>query len=313
MSPSDTMKALRTKALQCPPLRFVSLAVVALTAAALAAAPEVAAQAVADDLTREYQVMTGAWAARLFPVAQRTFLMLAGIELALSAIVWGIKRDTLDSVLGQFVLKFFLISVLYFLMVAFGTWGYTITNSLAQAGQVASGRPGLSPAGVIELGLELYGQMMSKAFGWGLLVGTADTFGAVAGGFVVIIAFALIAAQLVVTLVESYIVIGTGVFFFGLAAFRGTSTLTDRYLAYAFSVGIRLFLLYLLVGIGMDLAASWASTISSMSVVSFKMTFRIVMGSIVFAVVVVVIPARTARQLTDGISFGLPSAFRAGA
>ena len=307
MSPSDAMRALRR-----PPLSPLILGVVALTAAALAWAPEAAAQAVGDDLTREYQIMTGAWAARLFPIAQRTFLMLAGIELALSAIVWGIKRDTLDSVLGQFVLKFFLISVLYFLMVAFGTWGYTITNSLAQAGQVASGRSGLSPAAVVETGLELYGQMMSKAFAWGLLLSTADTIAATVGGFVVVLAFALIAAQLVITLVESYIVIGTGVFFFGLAAFRGTSTLTDRYLAYAFSVGIRLFLLYLLVGIGMDLATSWASTISSMSAVSFKMTFRIVMGSIIFAVVTVVIPNRTARQLTDGISFGLPSAFRAG-
>ena len=301
------------KALRRPPPCLLALGVVALTAAALAWAPEAAAQAVGDDLTREYQIMTGAWAARLLPIAQRTFLMLAGIELALSAIVWGIKRDTLDSVLGQFVLKFFLISVLYFLMVAFGTWGYTITNSLAQAGQVASGRAGLSPAAVVETGLELYGQMMSKAFGWGLLLSTADTIAAVVGGFVVVVAFALIAAQLVITLVESYIVIGTGVFFFGLAAFRGTSTLTDRYLAYAFSVGIRLFLLYLLVGIGMDLATSWASTIASMSSVSFKMTFRIVMGSIIFAVVTVVIPARTARQLTDGVSFGLPSAFRAGA
>ena len=290
--------------------RTARVILVGLAAAVLFAAEPAAAQTVTDEFTEPYRLIQWNWYERLSPIAQRTFLLLAGIEFAVSAYVWGFRRQDFDDAVAQFFLKFLLLSVLYFFLVAWIHWGPLITNSLAQAGQIASGQVGLSPTAVAELGIDLHGKMMSKAFGWGLLINTADSFAAMAAGFIVTLSFAVIAVQLVIALVESYIVIGTGVFFIGLAAFRGTSSFTDRYFTYAFSVGIRLFLLYLLVGVGQEVAGDWIATIDTMSVVDYKLALRMVVGSLIFAGIVVVIPNRAARQLTDGASFGLPEALK---
>src|SRR6266508_4388826 len=55
--------------------------------------------------------------------------------------------------------------------------------------------------------------------------------------FGVLFAFLLIALQLLFTLIESYIVTGAGVFLLGFAAFRGTATISERYLGYVVAVG----------------------------------------------------------------------------
>lgn len=290
--------------------KVLRLALVGVAAVLLFTVEPAAAQVVTDELTEPYRLIQWDWYYRLSPIAQRTFLTFAAFEFAVSAYVWGFRRQDFDDAVAQFFLKFLLLSVLYFFLIAWIHWGPILTNSLAKAGQIASGQPGLSPTAVAETGIDLHGKMMSKAFGWGLLINTADSFAALVAGFIVTLSFAVIAVQLVIALVESYIVIGTGVFFIGLAAFRGTSSFTDRYFVYAFSVGIRLFLLYLLVGVGQEVAEGWVNTIDAMSVVDYKMALRMVVGSLIFAGIAIVIPNRAARQLTDGATFGLPEAIK---
>src|SRR6202040_1705231 len=63
--------------------------------------------------------------------------------------------------------------------------------------------------------------------------------------------------QLMVTLIESYIVISAGLFFLGFSGSRWTLPFSEKYVAYAVSVGIKLFMLYLIVGLGQTLAAQW--------------------------------------------------------
>ena len=286
------------------------LALGALAALCAALAEAALAQEVAGDLTEEFRLTADAWTGRLKPVAQRTFALLAAIEFAVSALVWGLRRDSLTEAAGAFFLKCAVLSFLFMLLLFFESWVPAVVDSFAQAGQHAAGSGGLNPTAVAELGLRLNSVMMEKAFGWGLLLSPAQTFSAVWGGFVVMFAFAVIAAQLVILLIESYIAVTAGVFFVGFAAFRGTAGLTDRYLAWAVSVGVRLFLVYLIIGLGMGVAERWVAYIESMGAVDFFAAFRVVIGAVIFALVAVIIPNRTARQLTDGLSFGLPEAVR---
>ncbi len=75
-----------------------------------------------------------------------------------------------------------------------------------------------------------------------------------------IIAFSYvwIAAQLVLVMVESYIVVlGGGVLFFGFASSRWTASFAENVVGYAFSIGAKVFLLYLIVGVDADVARRW--------------------------------------------------------
>ncbi len=75
----------------------------------------------------------------------------------------------------------------------------------------------------------------------------------------VVIAFAIIAGQLLITLIESYIVIGAGVFMLGFTGSRWTLVFGEKYVGYAVSVGIKLFMLELIVGLGYGLGQQWAA------------------------------------------------------
>ena len=68
---------------------------------------------------------------------------------------------------------------------------------------------------------------------------------------VIFIAYLAIAIQFVVAMVESYLVIGAGVIFLGFGGSRWTAAYVERYIAYAVSVGMKILVLYLLVGAGM--------------------------------------------------------------
>src|SRR5260370_18088983 len=58
-------------------------------------------------------------------------------------------------------------------------------------------------------------------------------------------------------MVESYRVIGGGVIFLGFGGSRWTAAYVERYIAYAVSVGMKILVLYLLVGAGMTLSQGW--------------------------------------------------------
>jgi P-type conjugative transfer protein TrbL len=64
------------------------------------------------------------------------------------------------------------------------------------------------------------------------------------------IAFVVIAGQLALTLIEMYVIIGGGVLLLGFAGSRWTIPFAERYLSSAVAVGIKLFVLYLIIGVG---------------------------------------------------------------
>jgi type IV secretion system protein TrbL len=127
---------------------------------------------------------------------------------------------------------------------------------------------------------------------------------------IVIVAWIAIAAQLVMTLVETYLVITGGVLFLGLAAFRGSAPLADKYVVYAVQVGVKLFLLYLVVGTGLSMTAAWAQNLvqAGQAGANLQPLFDVLGGSIVFALLVWRIPTQVSHFLTQSVHLHLREA-----
>src|SRR5260370_24479415 len=75
---------------------------------------------------------------------------------------------------------------------------------------------------------------------------------------VIFFAYLAIAIQFVVALVESYLVIGGGCILLGFGGLRWTPPYGERYPAYSGSVGLKILILYLLLGAGMAASQRWA-------------------------------------------------------
>jgi type IV secretion system protein TrbL len=182
-----------------------------------------------------------------------------------------------------------------------------VIQSFSQAGATAAGLSNLSPTGVFEQGLALANKILNATADLGLLDGFFASLIAGITAVVVVIAFAVIAAQLLVALVESFIVIGAGVLFLGFAGSRWTKFFTERYLSYIASVGVKLFVLYLIMGVGMGIAARWMPVLErgGFSPIPF---FYVMGGSLVFVFLTWHIPSVAGSMMAGAVSLSLADA-----
>jgi P-type conjugative transfer protein TrbL len=295
----------------------VLIALIASTTAALFLVPAIAhaqtQQPVLDGIANQYRDASRLWRPRLVPIAQQLFMLLASIEFAVSGVVWALRHDRLDDIAAKFLLKFTLTAFLLALITGFTFWIPPIVNGFAAAGERAIGSSGtVSPSGIIDIGRETSLSILSALDVGVMLTNPAMAiYGAIAA-FVVALAYTAIAAQLVLVLVESYVVLGGGVLFLGFAAFRGTAGFAENLISYTFGIGIKIFLLYLIVGLGSQIARGWIPLIQSSSFFGpTSPLLQVVGGSTIFAVLAIRVPNSVAARLSGTSSFGIANALRA--
>ena len=79
--------------------------------------------------------------------------------------------------------------------------------------------------------------------------------------FIVLLSFVVTAAMLLLTLIESYLVVGGGVILLGLGANRFTAPAAEGYFGYVIRVGVRLLFFYLVLAIGVQMANEWSAAL----------------------------------------------------
>lgn len=270
-------------------------------------------QGVLDGIASQYRDASRLWRPRLLPIAQQLFMVLASLEFVISGAIWALRRDSLDDIAAKFLLKFALVAFLLALITSFTTWIPPIMNGFAAAGEAAIGTTAtVSPSGIIDIGRQTSLTVLNTLDVGVMLRNPAMAVFAALSAMIIALAYAVIAAQLVLVLIESYVVLGGGVLFLGFAAFRGTAAFAENLLAYTFGVGIKIFLLYLIVGLGSQIAASWIPLIQSSTFFGpTSPLLEVVGGALIFAVLAVRIPNSVAHRLSGNASLGIATALRA--
>jgi type IV secretion system protein TrbL len=260
-----------------------------------------------NDIVRDYEAISTSWFTALGPIANKIFWILVAIQLTWSAIWWVIDREDGLAVVSSLLRQVVAIGFFYALLLNGGTWVPAVIQSFSQAGATAAGLTDLSPTGVFDQGLALANKILNATSDLGLLDGFFASLIAGITAIVVVIAFAVIAAQLLVALVESFIVIGAGVLFLGFAGSRWTKFFTERYLSYIASIGVKLFVLYLIMGVGMSIAARWMPVLErgGFSPIPF---FYVMGGSLVFVFLTWHIPSVAGSMMAGAVSLSLADA-----
>jgi len=271
------------------------------------AIPAYAGPNILDEVGQTYRDASGGWGTVLVPIAKSLFMKLALIELLWSAIWWVIERDDPNQVIVAVLRKIMPLMFFWAILLNFDTWIPTVIDSFSQAGQQAGNLPALTPSGVLDRGLEVATKICNVANEIGLFSGNASKFilaGLAALG--ILLCFGVIAGQMLVTLIESYIVVSGGVLFLGFAGSRWTTTFSEKYISYAVGVGVKLFVTYLIIGAGQHLSDTWAAKITEEMVVADYMT--ILVGSLVYMFLAWQIPALASSMLSGTVSMTLGAA-----
>ena len=253
-----------------------------------------------DNIALTYKTAATGWTGTLLTYANRLFMLLATIELAWSFIVWALDKNEFQSFISAIAKKIMWIGIFYALLLNGPTWIPLIIDSFVDAGSAAGGSAGLSPSEVFTTGLENSATMLEGIKNMSLWDDFASIVIAGLSAILIVLAFAVIAGQLLVALVESYIAISAGLLFLGFGGSRWTTDFVQKFIGYAVATGVKLFMLYLIIGIGNTQAQTWKTmlaTIGTPGVPVFNIILTVLGGSVLLMFMAIQIPAMAASML----------------
>lgn len=200
-----------------------------------------------------FRDQTGEWMANLQPAALWLLVTLAAISLAwrfVQVVIQGGKVE-LGEILLELVRHIMLVGGVSYLITNAPELTNLLLRSAIQAAHTASGAAyELNAAGILNAGIDL-GQQLMAAAGWQTIV-----FATVAA-FLIVGLYAGIAAFVLVCYIEFYTVSAAGVLFLGLAGAPWTSDMAKHYVKQIAGSAAKLYVLYLIVGIGMEIIDDW--------------------------------------------------------
>ena len=264
------------------------------------------------DLVNAFQGATSGWFAALFPIARNLFFMLAAIEIVWAASWWVIERDDPSQIFVEFLKRVIAIGFFLAVLTFADVWIPAIIDGFATAGQLAGGLPELNPSTVIDQGIAVSSTLISSISLAGWFSSPGGNLVAAISALLSFLAFVVIAGQLALTLIEMYVIIGGGVLLLGFAGSRWTIPFAERYLSYAVAVGIKLFVLYLIIGVGTALASSWGATLAAAGT-SPSDLFAILGASLVYMIVAWQIPSFASSLIAGSVNLTLGTAVYTGA
>ena len=229
-----------------------------------------------DAIVTNFQNSTSSWMTTATGYAQSIFRAAVIIDLVL----WGaknlLKKNDLADFIGAAVLKLGSITFFYYAITDASTWVPLITDSFAAMGQGIGGAtvgtggvPATSPSQIIGQAFSVIASLwnvVQNNSGWTHL-GTSVLFSLIAAAtsLLALIGFGLVALQLMVTKIEMYLVAGAGLVMLGFTGSSLTSSFGEKYIGYMISVGIKLLVIYAIVGLGGNIIASEITYINNFS------------------------------------------------
>lgn len=276
--------------------------------------------AILDGIADSYEAAATGWMGPMLAYANRLFALLLTIELAVTGTKYVLEKDDTRTLIAALASKILGVGFFYALLQFAPTWIPALMNSFRDAGATVGGATVLSPSAVFARGLSFVIIIFKSISDMDMWDAIGVVLAALPAAVFIIIAFVVVAGQLLVTLIESYFVISAAAIFLGFGGSRWTQDFVQKYLGYAISVGVKLMFIYLLIGASNTLFTGWADMLSSStSGLQFIINAWVVMGgAALFAFLAWMIPSLAssamsgAPSLTGGAAAGVIGGMVAG-
>ncbi|CAJ0807446.1 hypothetical protein R77560_04576 [Ralstonia thomasii] len=206
-----------------------------------------------DAIDSKFSGLRDTWYSVVKGFAVGLFWKLALVDFCWSTVIYVLEKNEMPEILGSLVRKIFTLGFFFSVLKMSDTWIPAIIQSFIKIGQTASGVASLTPDGIVNKGLDLAFGAFGALKDLNALKALGAIFPVTLMALLIFLAFLWVAAQLLVTLVESYIAIGLGVILLGFGGSRWTTDFATKYLQFAVGTGIKLMVLYAIVGGGQSL------------------------------------------------------------
>lgn len=231
----------------------ILLALLLLNAAPAMAVGLLDATSTSDGLLMLIRTSANSWNSVLRGYATDIFWSLVVIQFVWTFGQMALRKADFSELAAELV-RFVVIIGFYAALLLYSVdWAQAIIDSFRKAAADAAGSPNqLQPGEMFGLAIEL-GKTAAN-------VGLQDpvtAFVVALSATLIVLCFTFIAAFMMVTLIEAYVVINAGVFFMAFGGSQWTREYALAMLRYSVSVGAKLFVLHLIVGLIMTSARQW--------------------------------------------------------
>ena len=292
-----------------------------------------------DAMTTQFYNAGLNYSAAIQPYALKLFFALFLIDIIVTWIQYTAEGQADPSFFLGRMLKHVLSGGFVYLMIVNGfSWMYLVIQSFGRIGAAISGLPALSPQSVLAAGLNMASTLLESPASSGVMSTIEEALTEWFCAVVVGAAFVIVAAELLVTLVKSYLITGLGVILLGFGGNRFTASAAEGYFTSVIRIGTKLLFFYAVLAIGMNLVAQWQADlaaackpatvavplISSYYMPPSKIMTTICSGSIsasnmlayaafaaLFATVTVAVPSMAAELVGGTVGLALAHAFEA--
>lgn len=232
--------------------RFIQIASLTILCLLVAFASDALAQSgVSPDtvgkITSAFVEKSNAWGNALQKYAVGVFKLCATLTIAMFGVKAVLNRHQLGEVLGQFVMTLVFCGFIFAVINYYQEWsGNIITGLRSIAGEL--GPSNIQVDKPLEVGCKIATTIYEKI----KIMDPIKSLGFIIAALVVMIAFALMTAQIVLIKCEAAIVMNAAMILLGLGGASFLKEYAINVMRYVLSVAFKLFVMQLVLGIGMQ-------------------------------------------------------------
>lgn len=215
--------------------------------------PTIPSQGVMDNLANLMSSRATGWLTTAQGFARDIFYALAAIEVTWAGIEYTLRKHELGDLIVSIVFKLLAVCFFYFVLINLApTWVPLIIQSFSQMGGAVGGTTiaQLSPSAVFQHGIVLAGALFNRVAQGSFITEVPGVLESLPAMLILMFSFAFVALKLLITLAEADIVLAGALPMLGFLGSRWTSPWGEKYFGYAISVGVKLMVLYLVIGLG---------------------------------------------------------------
>jgi len=259
-------------------------------------------QSVLDQVASKFGNKVKSWQSIIQSAAERLFWTLVIISMVWTFGMMLLRKADISDFFAEFT-RFIIFTGFFFWLLTNAVSGHniagTIIESMQQLGNSAAGLPGsTSHSSIMNTGVLIWNQATSNLS----FMQPIDSFIAIIISLIILIVIAVIAVNMLLLLISSWVLMYAGIFFLGFGGARWTSDIAINYFKTVLGVGIQLFVMLLIVGIGGDLLSSFYTKMGK-NILNYEELAVMLIFTIAFFVLISKLPPLLAGIVT-GSSIG---------
>jgi len=256
-----------------------------------------------NGVVAQFSVAGARYAAAIQPYALKLFVALLFIEVLVTCLQFMLDQGDAPHYLGRLFRHVLSAGFIYLMIVNAFPWMTVVLQSFGQIGSAATGLPNLNPSTVVKIGGSMAETIFDTPASASLMPNIELAIVESVSAFFILLSFVIAAAALMLTLIESYLVIGGAALLLGFGASRWTASIAEGYFSYVVRVGTRLLFFYLVLGIGVQIATQWQAALNAAcnpvaTALPWYSTYGLPPKAIMTTVCANAIPVRTMLDLT---------------